>query len=153
MQPSWKPKPISNVPDGLIVFDGVCVLCSGWVQFLIRRDRDEIFRFTPIQSTYGGDLAAKLGIDREAPESNAVIFGGTAYFKFDSVMQALGRLPRWRWLRAFAIVPRPLRDWIYDRIAKNRYRMFGKTESCMMPTPSLMRRFVFDPAAVERQDF
>jgi predicted DCC family thiol-disulfide oxidoreductase YuxK len=152
MQPSWEPKPISSVPDGLIVFDGVCVLCSGWVQFLIRRDPTEIFRFTPIQSAYGGAIAARLGIDRAAPESNAVIFGGTAYFKFDSVMQALGRLPGWRWLRAFAILPRPLRDCIYDRIAKNRYRMFGKTESCMMPTPELMRRFVFHHADVDAED-
>jgi predicted DCC family thiol-disulfide oxidoreductase YuxK len=152
MQHSWKPKTISGVPDGLIVFDGVCVLCSGWVQFLIQRDQAEIFRFTPIQSAYGGDLAARLGIDRETPESNAVIFSGTAYFKFDSVMQALGRLPRWRWLRAYAIVPRPLRDWVYDRIARNRYWMFGKTESCMMPTPSVMKRFVFERGAVDPQE-
>lgn len=149
MQQSWKPREISGVPDGLVLFDGVCVLCSGWVRFLLERDSGEYFRFTPIQSAYGRSLARRLGIDTEAPETNAVFIDGCAYFKFDSVMRALGRLPRWRWVRALAILPRPLRDWCYDRVAQNRYRMFGRTESCMVPTPAITRRFLLDdPAAV-----
>jgi predicted DCC family thiol-disulfide oxidoreductase YuxK len=149
MQQSWKPKTIDGVPDGLILFDGVCVLCSGWVRFLIERDPATYFRFTPIQSPYGRLLARELGIDAEAPETNAVIIGGRAYFKCDSVMQALGRVPRWHWVRLLAILPRPLRDWSYDRIAKNRYRLFGKTETCMVPTPEVTRRFVFDDRAAD----
>ena len=86
MQQSWKPKAIDGVPDGLVLFDGVCVLCSGWVQFLIERDRDQFFRFTPIQSPYGRALAQRLGIDAEAPQTNAVIIGGRAYFKVDSAI-------------------------------------------------------------------
>jgi len=140
----WRPKEIAGVPDGLILFDGVCVLCSGWVRFLLERDPGETFRFTPIQSPYGHRLAEALGVNPLAPESNAVIFAGRAYFKFDSVMQALARLPRWRWVRAFTILPRPVRDWLYDRIAKNRYRLFGRTESCMVPTPDVMRRFILN---------
>ena len=144
MRQSWQPKAIDGVPDGLVVFDGVCVLCSGWVQFLLARDNADFFRFTPIQSPYGRALAQQLGIDAGTPETNAVIIGGHAYFKADSAMQALSRLPHWRWVRLFSILPRPLRDWFYDRVARNRYQLFGKTESCMMPTPELMHRFVFD---------
>ena len=72
------------MPDGLVLFDGVCVLCSGWVRFLLERDSDAIFRFTPIQSPYGRALAQRLGIDPETPQTNAVIIGGRAYFKADT---------------------------------------------------------------------
>ena len=63
-------------------------------------------------------------------------------------------MPRWRWVRVFAILPRPVRDWRYDRIARNRYQLFGRTESCMVPAPELLRRFVFDDrgATSERAD-
>jgi predicted DCC family thiol-disulfide oxidoreductase YuxK len=144
MRQSWQPKTIDGVPDGLVLFDGVCVLCSGWVRFLIERDQPQFFRFTPIQSAYGRALAQRLGIDAETPETNAVILGGHAYFKTDSAIQALTCVPRWGWVRIFSILPRPVRNWLYDRIARNRYQLFGKTESCMVPTPELMRRFVFD---------
>ena len=144
MRQSWESKAIDGVPDGLVLFDGVCVLCSGWVHFLIERDKVKFFRFTPIQSAYGRKLAQRLGIDAETPETNAVILGGCAYFKADSAIQALIRVPRWRWVRVFSILPRPVRNWFYDRIARNRYQLFGRTESCMVPTPELMRRFIFD---------
>jgi len=150
MKPSWKPKAIDGVPDGLVVFDGVCVLCSGWVQFLLKRDHAQFFRFTPIQSPYGRALAQRLGIDAVAPQTNAVIIGGRAYFKADSAIVALSRMPRWRWVRIFAILPRPVRDWLYDRVARNRYQLFGRTESCMVPTPELMRRFVFDEGGAQQ---
>ena len=144
MQQSWKPKTIGGVPEGLVLFDGVCVLCSGWVRFLLERDRDQFFRFTPIQSPYGRALAQRLGIDAETPQTNAVIAGGRAHFKADSAIEALTHLPRWRWVRAFTILPRPVRNWFYDRVALNRYQVFGRTETCMVPTPELMRRFVFE---------
>jgi predicted DCC family thiol-disulfide oxidoreductase YuxK len=144
MQQSWEPKVIDGVPDGLVLFDGVCVLCSGWVRFLIERDGAQFFRFTPIQSPYGRALAQRLGIDAETPETNAVILGGRAYFKADSAIQALTRVPRWGWVRVFSILPRPVRNWLYDRVARNRYQLFGRTESCMVPTPELMRRFIFE---------
>ena len=144
MQQSWKPKAIDGVPDGLVLFDGVCVLCSGWVRFLIERDRDQFFRFTPIQSPYGRALAQRLGIDAEAPETNAVIVGGRAYFKADSAIQALARcatLAMGAGLLGSAAAGARL---ALRPIARNRYQLFGRTESCMVPTPELMRRFVFD---------
>jgi predicted DCC family thiol-disulfide oxidoreductase YuxK len=141
---SWKPQAITGVPNGLVVFDGVCVLCTGWIRFLIVRDHATFFRFTPIQSSYGGALARRLGIDPELPQTNAVIIDGNAYFKSDTAIQALAQLPRWQWVRAFLILPRPLRDWLYDRVAQNRYRLFGRTDECMVPSAELMRRFVFE---------
>src|SRR5262245_35627379 len=113
MQHAWQAKEIAGVPDGLILFDGVCNLCSGWVRFLIERDPAGHFLFTPIQSPYGRALAIELGIDPEDPETNAVIENGRAYFKFDSIMQTLGRVRYWGWVRAGAVLPRPLRNWLY----------------------------------------
>lgn len=129
------------MPDGLILFDGVCVLCSGWVQLVIARDTQERFRFVPVQSPYGNALAERFGISCDNPETNAVVFGGRAWFKSDAAITVLSSLPRLGWVRLLGAVPRPLRDWAYDLIARNRYRWFGQTESCMLPTPELMRRF------------
>jgi predicted DCC family thiol-disulfide oxidoreductase YuxK len=143
----WKPRRIDGVPDGVIVFDGVCVLCSGWVRFVIDRDQTARFRFTPVQSAYGSALAARLGISVEDPETNAVVFADRALFKSDAAIAVLSRLPRWSWVRVLSAVPRPIRDWAYDWIARRRYRLFGRHDSCMVPTPELARRFVFDEPA------
>jgi predicted DCC family thiol-disulfide oxidoreductase YuxK len=146
MKRSWRPVDASGIPNGLILFDGVCVLCSRSVQFVLERDRDRWFRFTPIQSSLGRALALRLGISLQAPETNAVIVRGRAHFKADSAIEVLRLLPRRSWSRAFLLVPRALRDFIYDRVAQNRYRLFGRTESCMAPTPNLRARFVFEDA-------
>lgn len=132
-----------DVPDGIILFDGVCVLCSGWVRSVIKRDPTAIFRFVPIQSPYGQALARRLGIDTQYPETSAVVMNGIAYFKFDAaivVWRALGRT----WVASFRLLPQAVRDWLYDRLMKNRYRLFGKTEACMVPMPESVRRFIHD---------
>ena len=116
----WKPQPIDGVLDGLILFDGVCVLCSGWVRFVIDRDRATRFRFSPVQSAYGSALAARLGISAEDPQTNAVVFADRALFKSDAAIAVLSSLPRWRWVRVLSAVPRPIRDRAYDRIARRR---------------------------------
>lgn len=144
LRKSWLPKPIPEVADGLILFDGVCVFCSGWVKFVIARDLAARFRFVPIQSPYGSDLALRLDIDRDYPETNAVFMDGRAFFKLDAAIVVLSRLPGWSWVRILRALPRGLRDWFYDRVAKNRYRLFGKTETCLVPTPEIAGRFVFD---------
>ena len=144
MSGPWRPRAIRGVPDNLILFDGVCVLCSQWVRFVIDRDVSAQFRFVPIQSSYGLSLARRLRIDAKNPETNAVVIGEQAYFKSDAVIHVLDRLPRLSWLAIFGFVPRPLRDWAYDRLARNRYRLFGKTETCIVPTPEAVRRFFFD---------
>jgi predicted DCC family thiol-disulfide oxidoreductase YuxK len=134
------------VPDGTVLYDGVCVLCSAWFRFVATRDPAARFRFTAIQDGYGRGIAERLGIDPEAPETNAVILGGMAWMKSDSALQILARLPRWSWSRHLRRLPRPLRDWLYDCVARNRYRLFGRTETCMIPEPGL-RRHLAGPAA------
>jgi predicted DCC family thiol-disulfide oxidoreductase YuxK len=144
MTQSWQPKDAPDLPDGLILFDGVCVLCSRSAQFVLRHDPGGWFLFTPIQSAYGRALAQRLGISTDMPQTNAVIERGRAHFKSGTAIEVLRRLPRWRWTRLLSFVPRALGDFIYDRVARNRYRLFGRTETCMMPTPSIARRFVLD---------
>lgn len=138
----WAPVPAPGLPDGLILFDGVCLLCSAWVRFVARRDPAMRFRFVAIQDAAGRDLAARLGIDAAEPETNAVALGGRAFFKSDAALAVLRHLPGWRWTGALRAVPRPVRDWAYDRIARNRYRLFGRTDVCMVPTPDLAARFL-----------
>jgi predicted DCC family thiol-disulfide oxidoreductase YuxK len=138
----WRPVPAPDLPDGLILFDGVCLLCSAWVRFVVRRDPAARFRFVAIQDAAGWGMAARLGISAVEPETNAVVLGGRASFKSDAALAVLRHLPGWRWTAALRVVPRPLRDWAYDRVARNRYRLFGRTEACMVPTPELSARFL-----------
>ena len=132
----------SNEEDGLILFDGVCVFCSRWVRFVLRRDRTGRFRFLPIQSERGRALAQALGISPDEPETNAVILDGRAWFKSDAALAVLAELPGWGWTWSARIAPQPVRDWLYDRIAQNRYALFGRTEECMVPTPEERARFL-----------
>jgi predicted DCC family thiol-disulfide oxidoreductase YuxK len=146
MRKSWTPQAIDGVPGWLILFDGVCVLCSRWVQFVIARDPAASFHFVAVQEAYGQALAQRLGIDTEFPETNAALLGGRAYFKSDAAIEVLSRLPRWSWVRIGRLMPRWLRDAAYDLIARNRYRWFGRTDQCLLPTPELARHFLGDNA-------
>jgi predicted DCC family thiol-disulfide oxidoreductase YuxK len=139
---SWQPQPIDGVPDRVILFDGVCVLCSRWARFVIERDPAASFRFVAVQEPYGTELAQRLGIDVTFPETNAAIFHESAYFKSDAALEVLSRLPGWSWIRIGRLVPRVLRNALYDLIARNRYRWFGQTETCLLPTPELARHFL-----------
>lgn len=136
-----KPVPAPGEPEGLILYDGVCVFCSRWVRWVIERDRGGRFRFAPVQGVHGRRIAQSLGLDPEAPQSNAVIVGGMALFKSDATLSVLSSLPGWGWTRAFLAIPRPIRDWAYDRMAANRYRFFGRTDVCWLPTPEERERF------------
>jgi len=140
----WSPEEISHVPDGLILFDGVCLLCAGVVRFVIKRDVSAWFRFTPIQSPYGRSLADRLRIRLDTPDAIAVVVRGSAYFKSDAAIRILQRLPRWSWAGMLLLVPRLPRNWLYDLVAGSRYRLFGRTESCMFPNPDVASRFLLD---------
>jgi len=142
MHRAWHPLPAKNVPDRLIVFDGVCVLCSRWVDFIIRHDAAARFRFVAIQTPLGRELAERFGITPDDPESNATIVDGQAWFKLDSVLVVLAEFPAWRWTRVVWLVPRPVRDFFYDRVARNRYRVFGRRDACLVPTPDVRARFL-----------
>jgi predicted DCC family thiol-disulfide oxidoreductase YuxK len=121
-------------PHGLILFDGVCVLCSGGCRFVSRRDRKGYFRFVPIQQAEGRELSRQLGIDPDHPDSFAFVVNGEGCIKSEAVLRIARELPRWRWTWMFHLMPRPLRDSIYDVVARNRYRWFGRREVCMLPS-------------------
>jgi predicted DCC family thiol-disulfide oxidoreductase YuxK len=127
----------------VMLFDGVCNLCSGSVQFAIARDPRANLQFAPIQSSHGLAFLRHRGLPTDRFETFYLIDGGRVYEKSAGVLRTVGYL-RWPWplLKALWIVPRPLRDWLYDRIARNRYRLFGRREACLMPTPEIAGRFL-----------
>lgn len=120
----------------IIVFDAMCVLCSANAQFVLRNDRDRHFRLASMQGEVGSALYRRFGIDPANPETMIVVDGDRVLKDSDGVLAIWSRLD-WPW-RAFAIfrlVPRWLRDPVYRLVARNRYRLFGKRETCWVPRP------------------
>ena len=134
--------PVAWPDDGIILYDGVCVLCSGMVRFVARRDPDRVFRFAPIQTPYGRALAETLGIDPDDPDSNAVVVDGLGHRRSDAAIAVLARLPGWRRARIHRLEPRPIRDAIYRLVARHRYRIFGRRDSCDLGGPDLRDRVI-----------
>jgi predicted DCC family thiol-disulfide oxidoreductase YuxK len=128
--------------DDVILYDGVCVFCSRWVRFVAARDEKRRFRFTAIQSGYGTRLAQAFGISPDDPDTNAVIHGGIAFFKSDGALTVLSNLQGWGWVRVLRLVPKPLRDAVYNLVARNRYRIFGKYEECFAPDAAMRARVI-----------
>jgi predicted DCC family thiol-disulfide oxidoreductase YuxK len=128
--------------DDVILYDGVCVFCSRWVRFVAARDEKRRFRFTAIQSGYGTRLAQAFGISPDDPDTNAVIHGGIAFFKSDGALTVLSNLQGWGWVRVLRFVPRPFRDAVYNLVARNRYRIFGKYEECFAPDAAMRARVI-----------
>jgi predicted DCC family thiol-disulfide oxidoreductase YuxK len=128
--------------ERLLVFDGVCRLCSGWARFVLRYDHGHKITLTTVQSETGQKILTELGLDTISPESIVFIENGTAWFESDAIFRIIGHLsPVWRVLRVFRIVPRSVRDWVYTKIARNRYRLFGRRDICFVPTPEHSTRF------------
>ncbi|MGD6817385.1 thiol-disulfide oxidoreductase DCC family protein [Metabacillus sp. 84] len=134
--------PIEN-KHPIVLFDGVCNLCEGAVIFLIKRDKAAVLKFASLQSHTGQMLLSQHGLDKDHFDSFILAEGGQLYLKSKAALKTAGYLPLpWRLLRLFTAVPRPVRDAIYTLIARNRYRWFGRKESCMIPSPSLKERFL-----------
>jgi predicted DCC family thiol-disulfide oxidoreductase YuxK len=136
---------VPTFPDDkvLVVFDGVCVLCSGFAKFILKRDTVFAFRLTTAQSPLGQALYRHYGLDTQEFETNLVIADGRAHGKLDSVAVTGERLGGpWRTLALLRLLPRPLADWLYDRVARNRYALFGRADSCMIPPPRWRERFL-----------
>lgn len=132
-----------NSGQPVILFDGVCNLCSGAVQFIIRHDPKAVFRFASLQSEYGQSCVARLGYDPNELQSIILIKGHEAWRKSDAALQIAAQLSGgWPALVVFRIVPRFIRDAVYDWIARKRYSFFGKKDSCWLPTPELRARFL-----------
>lgn len=130
--------------DGVILYDGICVLCSRWTRFIAKRDRNRHFRFTAIQSAYGRTMAQALGIDPASPDTNAVVLAGKVFRRSDAAITVLTHLPYWRWTAILWIVPPLARDAIYSFVAQNRYSLFGQYSACDLNSPALTGRILTD---------
>jgi len=127
----------------VVLFDGVCNLCSGWVAFAIARDPAACLRFAAMQSEFGQEFLRRRGLAVDRFESFYLIDGGRLYQKSDAFLRMARYLRRpWPLFRAARVVPPPLRDWLYDRIARNRYRLFGRREACLVPAADVADRFI-----------
>lgn len=137
---------ISGDDHPIVLFDGVCNLCNSSVQFIIDRDPGAIFRFAPLQSGLGEMLVKIHGLPEDI-ETIVLIESGRAYSHSTAALRIARRLQgAWKLLYGFIIIPRFLRNVGYRFVARNRYRWFGKEESCRMPTPELQQRFItMDP--------
>lgn len=131
----------------IILFDGVCNLCNSSVQFVIKNDKKDIFRFVALQSELGQEILAYIGIDAENIDSIVLYEPGVAYYyKSDAALQIAKNLNGLFILATvFKIFPAGIRNLLYDYIAKNRYKWYGKKESCMIPTPELKIKFLNNP--------
>ncbi|PWA11805.1 thiol-disulfide oxidoreductase [Pueribacillus theae] len=128
--------------ERIILFDGVCNLCNHSIQFIIKRDPNAVFKFASLQSDIGKELLKKHGLNEDT-DSFVLIENNKSYIKSSAALRVCRKLKApWNFFVLFFIVPRPVRDFIYDFIAKNRYRWFGKQESCMLPTPEIRKRFI-----------
>lgn len=127
----------------IVLFDGVCNLCNSAILFIIKRDRKDRFRFAPLDSDIGKELLSQHHIDSSKIDSIVLISGDSAFAKADAALNIAKHLNHlWPILYVFKIVPSFISDKIYDFIARNRYKWFGKKESCMIPTPNLTSKFL-----------
>lgn len=131
----------------IILFDGVCNLCNGVIQFIIERDKKDVFRYAALQSELGEQLTKERGIDTSKVDSFVLIAPGTAYFiKSDAALEIAGNLKGlWPIFKIFKWVPTGIRNIVYDFVARNRYRWFGRKDQCMVPTPELQAKFLGQP--------
>ncbi len=138
-------------PDtgAIVVFDGVCVLCSGWVGFLLRHDRARQFRFAAMQDAAGRALLAAHGLDADDPMSFLLLDPSGARTDSDAIVAVLVRLGGpWRAASLLRVLPRGLRDRMYRVLARNRYRWFGRRDACYLPPEGECDRFLAGDAAV-----
>lgn len=126
----------------LILFDGVCNLCNGSVQFIIKRDKEAVFRFASLQSETGRKVLEQFHLPTDTFNSFVLLEDGKMYTRSTAALRVFSRVKGWKWTGAFLYVPKFIRDGVYNLIARNRYRWFGKKDECMIPTPELKSRFL-----------
>lgn len=127
----------------IIYFDGVCILCNWAIRFIIRYDKKEVFRFSSLQSDFSKKQL--LYMNGQGIKINSVVYqdGNHFYTRSDAVLEILKKIGGiWKLFYAFKIIPKSARDWLYELIAKNRYFLFGKRNSCMIPPTAIIHRFL-----------
>jgi predicted DCC family thiol-disulfide oxidoreductase YuxK len=132
----------------IVLYDGVCGLCNRAVQFLLKRDRHDRFRFASLQSDFAANLLQRHGINytkldtvyavvNHGETNEKLLAKGDAFLFFAKVLGGI-----WSVARLGSVIPRPIRNWLYDFVAANRYRVFGKAESCMLPDAASRHKFL-----------
>jgi len=129
----------------IVIFDGVCNLCARSVQFILRHEARPQFMFSPLQSAAGVRLLSTHGFPASNVESFVLVSDGKVYTRSTAALRIARHFKgAWQLLRVLWLIPRPLRDLAYDFVARNRYSWFGKADSCMVPTPELSARFIYE---------
>ena len=128
----------------IILYDGVCNLCDHTVKFILKRDKKGVFNFAPLQSSFAKEELSKLGYHLLTDLSSVVLVsGGKVFSKSSAFLEIIKKLPLpWPLFFPAIIIPKVVRDLIYDWISKNRYRWFGKSDTCLLPKPEWKSRFV-----------
>ncbi|MGZ5286664.1 MAG: thiol-disulfide oxidoreductase DCC family protein [Flavisolibacter sp.] len=126
-----------------ILFDGVCNFCNGIVNFIISQDKKDVFRFAALQSDAGQALLEQHHLSTKHFDSFIFINNGKVYKSSTAALKLYGKLAwYWQWTQLFWIVPAFIRDAVYNLVARNRYKWFGKKESCMVPGPEVRKKFL-----------
>ena len=129
--------------DSIILFDGVCNFCNRTINIILKYDKDAYFQFVASQSNAAMGIMQELGLEENAIASVILIDQEKVYTKTDAVIQIANRLSGWpKLFRVLKFIPKPIRDFAYDLIAKNRYANFGKRDQCMTPAASARNRFL-----------
>jgi predicted DCC family thiol-disulfide oxidoreductase YuxK len=135
--------PSINSGDKVILFDGVCKLCNAWARFLIKFDKQRVFKLASVQSEEGKAILQWYGLPTDYYKTMLLVEDAAMYKKSEAFICVMWRLPLpWKAVACIWIIPKPLRDWLYDRIALNRYHLFGKYDTCVLPTPDHLSRYL-----------
>lgn len=133
----------SHSAYSIVLFDGVCRFCNGWVQFILQHDKHDRFRFSPLQSDFAQGLLIANQLPNESMDSIMLVEGSKVHTHSSAVLQIFTQLGGgWRLLALFKLVPRWIRDIVYRFIAKRRYKLFGKYDSCMIPNAHVRSKFL-----------
>ena len=131
-------------PDhAIVLFDGVCHLCTSTVQWIIQRDPRGYFTFAPLQSAIGRTLVGAHSLPQDALDTFVVVEGSSCFTRSDAALRVAQHLSGgWSLLQVLSLIPKPIRDWGYTVIARHRYQWFGRRETCMVPSRDLLDRFL-----------
>lgn len=140
---STKLPPNISAADKVILFDGVCKLCNAWSNFIIKHDHQHVFKLCSVQSDEGQKILTHFGLPTDVYETMLYVEGDTFYKQSDAFFEVVSKLGfPWKTVCIFRIIPNPFRNWLYDRIALNRYRLFGKYDVCLLPTGDHEARYL-----------
>lgn len=130
-------------PGPIVLFDGLCTVCDGSVQAILKRDRSGVFRFASLQGRFGQEVLRRTGLPSSELQTLILLENGRTHLRSTAVLRILHRLGGfWRIFDVFRLIPTPLRDAAYRLFARNRHRLFGRMETCSIPTPEVRSRFI-----------